>query len=86
VKAKYSSKAVYKHTERIVINCKEYKNILLGYHQPIIVFTEHQKNTFNGLKSNASDGFMRWHLLLEEYGVIDNYLPGKKHVGTVEDA
>jgi RNase H-like domain found in reverse transcriptase len=40
--------------------CKEYKNILLGY--PIIVFTDHKKNTFNGLK--ASDrvcaGFCSW--------------------------
>jgi hypothetical protein len=26
--------------------CKEYKNILLGY--PIIVFTDHKNNTFNG--------------------------------------
>jgi hypothetical protein len=29
--------------------CKEYKNILLGYHEPIIVFTYHKNNTFNGL-------------------------------------
>jgi hypothetical protein len=28
--------------------CKEYKNILLGYHLPIIVFTDHKNNTFNG--------------------------------------
>jgi hypothetical protein len=36
--------------------CKEYKNILLDY--PIIVFTDHEKNTFNGLK--ASDRVLRW--------------------------
>jgi hypothetical protein len=29
---------------------------------------------------------LRWLLLLEEYGVIFEYLPGKKNVGTVEDA
>jgi hypothetical protein len=26
--------------------CKEYKNILLGYPQPIIAFTNHKNNTF----------------------------------------
>jgi hypothetical protein len=30
--------------------CKEYKNILLVY--PIIVFTDHKNNTFNGLKAS----------------------------------
>jgi hypothetical protein len=35
--------------------CKEYKNILLVY--PIIVFTDHKNNTFNGLK--ASDRVLR---------------------------
>jgi hypothetical protein len=58
--------------------CKEYKNILLGYHQPIIVFTDHKNNTFNGLK--ASDSVLRWLLLLEEYRVTFEYLPGKKNV------
>jgi hypothetical protein len=58
--------------------CKEYKNILLGYHHPIIVFTDHKNNTFNGLK--ASDRILRtcWLLLFEEYGVTFEYLPGKK--------
>ena len=56
--------------------CKEYKNISLGY--PIIVFTDHKNNTFNGLK--ASDRVLRWLLLLEEYGVTFEYLPGKKNV------
>jgi hypothetical protein len=43
--------------------CKEYKNILLGY--PIIVFTNHKNNTFNGFK--ASDRVLRifWLLFLE---------------------
>jgi hypothetical protein len=27
-----------------------------------------------------------WHLLLEEYGVIFKYLPGKINVGTIADA
>jgi hypothetical protein len=64
--------------------CKEYKNILLGY--PVIVFTDHKNNTFNGLK--ASDCVLRtcWLLLLEEYGVTFEYLPGKKNLGTVADA
>jgi hypothetical protein len=57
--------------------CKEYKNILLGY--PIIVFTDHKNNTFNGLK--ASDRVLPtcWLLLLEENGVTFEYLPGKKN-------
>jgi hypothetical protein len=60
--------------------CKEYKNILLGYCYPIIVFTEHKNNTFNGLK--ASDHVLRtcWLLLLEENGVTFEYLPGKKNL------
>jgi RNase H-like domain found in reverse transcriptase len=70
----------YTITERELLStietCKEYKNILLGY--PIIVFTDHKYNTFNGLK--ASDRILRWLLLLEEYGVIFEYLPGKKNV------
>jgi Integrase zinc binding domain len=35
-------------------------------------------NTFNGLK--ASDCVLRWLLLLEEYGVSFEYLPGMKNV------
>jgi hypothetical protein len=68
--------------------CKEYKNILLGYHLPIIVFTDHKNNTFNGLKENAADRVLIpcWLLLLEEYGVTFEYPPGKKNVGTVADA
>jgi hypothetical protein len=56
--------------------CKEYKNVLLGYHQPIIVFTDQKNNTFNGL--NPSDRVLSWLLLLEEYGLTFEYLPGKK--------
>jgi hypothetical protein len=56
--------------------CKEYKNILLGY--PVIVFTDHNNNTFNVLKAYASDRVLRWLLLLEEYGVKFEYLAGKK--------
>jgi hypothetical protein len=60
--------------------CKEYKNILLGYHQPNIFFTDHKNNTLNGLK--ASDRVLHtcWLLLLEEYRVTFEYLPGKKNV------
>jgi hypothetical protein len=29
---------------------------------------------------------LRWLLLLEEYGVVFEYLPGNKDVGTVADA
>jgi hypothetical protein len=56
--------------------CKQYKNILLGY--PIIVFTDHKNNTFNGLK--ASDRVLCWLLPLEEYGITFEYLPGRKKV------
>jgi hypothetical protein len=65
-------------------NCKEYKNILLGY--PIIVFTEHKIKTFIGLKAFSSDRFLRRLLLLEEYGVAFEYLPGKKQKNVVADA
>jgi hypothetical protein len=66
--------------------CKEYKNILLGYNLPIIVFTDHKNNTFNGLK--ISDRVLLWLLLLEEYGVTFEYLPGKiqKNVAAFVDA
>jgi hypothetical protein len=45
----------------------------------------HKNNTFNVLK--ASDRNLRWLLLLEEYGVTFDYLPGKKqkNVSTVAD-
>jgi hypothetical protein len=64
-------------------NCKEYKDILLGY--PIIVFTDHKNNTFNGLK--ASDPVLHtcWILLLEEYRVTFECLTGKKNVDPVAD-
>jgi hypothetical protein len=57
--------------------CKEYKNILLSYHEPIIVFTDHKNNAFNGLK--ASDRVLRicWLLLLEENRLTFEYIPGK---------
>jgi hypothetical protein len=46
--------------------CKEYKNILLGYQQPITIITAHKNNTFNGLK--ASNNVLLWLLLLVKYG------------------
>jgi hypothetical protein len=68
--------------------CKEYKNILFGYQHPIIVFTDHKNNTFNGLKAYASDRVLHtcWLLLLEEYGVTFEYLPGKMHTNVVANA
>jgi hypothetical protein len=65
--------------------CKEYKNILLVYHQPIIVFTDHKNNTLNGLKASDCVLLTCW-LLLEEYGVTIEYLPGKKQKNVVADA
>jgi hypothetical protein len=71
-----------RHTELLspIETCKEYKNILLGYHSTIKAFTDHENNTFNGLK--ASDRVLRTcrFLHLEEYGVTFEYLPGKKNV------
>jgi hypothetical protein len=63
--------------------CNKYKNILLDYHYPIIAYTDHKNNTFNGLKD--SDLFLRCRLLVEEYGVTFEYLPGKKNVANVAD-
>jgi hypothetical protein len=82
----------YTTTERELLSaietCKEYKNILLGYYQSIIVSTDHKNNTFNGLKVHASDRILHtcWLLILEEYGVTFDYLPGKKNVAVVADA
>jgi hypothetical protein len=46
----------YTTTERELLsaieNCNEYKNILLGYHHPITVFTNHKSNNFNDLKAS----------------------------------
>jgi hypothetical protein len=42
------------------------------------VFKDHKNNTFKGLK--ASDCVLRCFILLEEYGVTFEYLPGKKNV------
>jgi hypothetical protein len=62
---------------------KEYKNIQLGYHLPIIVITDY-KNIFNELK--ASDCALRWLLLIEVYGLTFEYLPERENVTTVADA
>jgi hypothetical protein len=60
--------------------CKEYKNILLGYHYSIIVFTDHKNNTFNGLTASDRLLLLFCLLLFEEYGVTFEYFPGKKNV------
>jgi hypothetical protein len=65
--------------------CKVYKNIQLGYHLPIIVFTDHKNNTFNGLRASDRVFHTCWLLLLEEYAVTFEYFPGKKNVFTVAD-
>jgi hypothetical protein len=60
---------------------KEYKNILLSYHSPIIViFKDHENSIFNGINPINSDDVFCCLLLLEEYGVTFEYLPGKKNV------
>jgi hypothetical protein len=66
--------------------CKEYKNILLGYHFRIIVFTDHKNNTFNCLKASIRVLRACWLLSLEEYGVTFEYLPGKKQKNVVTAA
>jgi hypothetical protein len=72
----------YTTTERELLSfiesCKEYDNILLWYYVSIIVFTDHKNNTFNVL--NPSDHVLRWLVVIEEYGVTFEYLPGKKNV------
>jgi hypothetical protein len=65
---------------------------LLG--NPIRVFTDHKNNTFNGSMVQwfngsmvqwfnglkASDRAVCWLVLLQEYGVSFEYLPGVKNV------
>jgi hypothetical protein len=65
---------------------KEYNNKLLGYHLPIIVFTEHKNDTFNGLKASDCVFLLFWILLLEEYGVTFEFLPGKIKKNVVANA
>jgi hypothetical protein len=79
---RYTNTERYRELLSAIETCKEYKNFLLGYNLPIIVFTDHKNNTFNGLKENTSDRVLHtcWLLLLEEYGVTFEYLPGKKNV------
>jgi hypothetical protein len=55
------------------------------YHY-FIVFADHKNNTFNGLKSSDRILLFCWLLLLEEYGVTFEYLPGKKNVVNVADS
>jgi hypothetical protein len=77
-----TSQKQYTTTERkqellsAIETCKQYKNILLGYHEPIIVFTDHKNNIFNGLKASDHVLLTSLLLLLEEYGVTFEYPPG----------
>jgi hypothetical protein len=59
---------------------KEEKNILLCFHQPIIILRDYKNNIFNGLKD--LDCILRkyWCLLIEEYGVTFECFPGKKNI------
>jgi hypothetical protein len=66
--------------------CKEYKNILLGYHLPIMVCKDHKNITFNGLNTSDRVLLTCCLLLLEEYGVTFYYLPGNKQKNIVVDA
>jgi hypothetical protein len=68
---RYTTTERHRELLSAIETCKEYKKILLGY--PIIVFTDHKNNTFK-------------ILLLEEYGVTFEYLPGKKQKSVVADA
>jgi hypothetical protein len=77
---RYTNTERYRELLLAIETCKEYKNILLGYHYPIIVFTENKNNTFNGFKVSYRVLRTCWLLLLEEYGVTFEYLPGKKNV------
>jgi hypothetical protein len=83
---RYTTTERYRELLSSIETCKEYKNILLGYHEPIIVFTDHKNNIFNGLKSSYLILRTCCLLLLEEYRVTFEYLPGKKNVTTVADA
>jgi hypothetical protein len=80
----------YTTTEKELLSaietCKEYNNILLDYHEPIIVFTDHKNNTCNGLKASDCVLHTFWLLLLEEYGVTFEYLPRKKQKNVLADA
>jgi hypothetical protein len=68
----------------VIETFKEYKNIMLDYHLPILVFTDHKRNTFNGLK--ASDYVLDWLFVLEEYEVTFEYLTGKNNKNVLVDA
>jgi hypothetical protein len=83
---RYTTTERHRELLSAIENCKEYKNILLGYHQPIIVFTDHKNNTFNGLKASDRILLTCWLLPLDEYGVKFEYLPEKTLKNVVVDA
>jgi hypothetical protein len=82
---RYATTERYRELLSAIETCKEYKNILLGY--PIIVFIDHKNNTSDGLKASDRVLLLCWLLILEEYGVTFEYLPGKKqkNVATIAD-
>jgi hypothetical protein len=88
LKDKYRSKR-YRNFEIELLSaietCKFYKNILLGYHLSIIVFTDHNNNTFNVLKALDRVLLTLWLLLLEEYRVKYEHLPEKIVIAVADD-
>jgi hypothetical protein len=88
VQKRYTTTERHRKLLSAIETCNEYKNILLGFHQPIIFFTDHKNITFNGIKENNSDRVLHtcWLLLLEEYGVTFEYLPGKRQKNVVAEA
>jgi hypothetical protein len=54
---RYTTTESYRELLSAIETCKEYKNILLGYHYPIIVFTDHKDNTFNGFRAIFQTAF-----------------------------
>ena len=69
----------YTTTERellsIVETLKEFRNILLGH--KIVVHTDHKNLT---CKNFNTERVMRWHLILEEYGPMLEYIKGEQNV------
>jgi hypothetical protein len=80
---------VYKHWKRQIVLISYWNLQGIQEHPIKLPFTHHSlhrtwSNTFN--VSEASDQVLWWLILLEEYEVTFEYLPGKKNVAAVADA